>query len=91
MSFQPAAPQAGGAGLSVGLTWGQGDRWGRVTMPCVDTSKERVRPEFQLQLILSLSDLALAVIIWSVLEQRRGECVRNYHPVCLTAAAGFLS
>lgn len=74
-----------------GLTWGQGDRWGRVAVPCVDTSKECVRPESQLQLILSLSDLARGVIIWSVLEQRRGEWVRNYHPVCLTTAAGLLS
>lgn len=30
----------------VGLTQGQGDRWGRVAVPCVDTSKKRVRPEF---------------------------------------------
>lgn len=74
-----------------GLTWGQGDRWGRVAVPCVDTSKKCVRPESQLQLILSLSDLARGVIIWSVLEQRRGEWVRNYHPVCLTTAAGLLS
>lgn len=73
----------------VGLTWGQDDRWGRVALPCVDTSKKRVRPEFQFQLILSLSALAPGVIIWSVLEQRRGEWVRNYHPVCLTTAAGF--
>lgn len=51
----------------VGLPRGQGDRWGRVALPCVDTSKKRVRPEFQLQLILSLSDLAPGVIIWSVL------------------------